>query len=217
MSSSGCSLTISPGGLAAVGEGQLDGRGAVDHVAARQDVAALVDDHAAAEAAALVVPGTLRSDALGLDQHERGLDRLVDGLGEGRRRRDGGERARDAVLHVLRGQRRRARGEDAVEDDGGQRDGGPGGERARPRAATETRKSSRARVSAGSTGAASLDLVGGVPKPSSRPRGRWAVKSTAGVDHGSPARPSGRYAGSPHRQRLRRAMHVGCICEGVAA
>ena len=116
--------------LGAVGEGQLDLGRIRDDVEAGQDVALERDDDAAAEAAVLVGLAGL-GGSLGLDQDERGQDRLVDQRREGRRGRDRCERIGHGVIHVLLRQRRTAGDESAVEEDGQEGDDGSRHERRR--------------------------------------------------------------------------------------
>ncbi len=116
-------------GLRAVGEGQLDGRRAVDDVQAREDVAVLGDDDAAAEAAVGFGLALLRGER-GLDEDQRGLDGRVELLREGRWRRLRGEGARDRVVDVLLGDRRRRGLEGDVQDHRREDHGHPGHERA---------------------------------------------------------------------------------------
>ena len=69
--------------------------------------------------------------ALGLDQHERGQDRLVDERREGRRGRDRGERVGHGVIDVLLRERRTTGDERAVEEDRQEGDDGARHERRR--------------------------------------------------------------------------------------
>ena len=76
--------------------------------------------------------------AFGLDQDERGQDRLVDERREGRRRRDRGERVGHGVIHVLLRERRPTGDEGAVEED--RQEGDDGARHERRRAAKARRQ-----------------------------------------------------------------------------
>src|SRR5664280_749761 len=115
------------GGLGPIGERELDGIRAGDHVQAREDVARLVDDHAGADALARL-PGPGRK--LGLDEDERRTDRLVDELGRGRRGRLRGKHAGNRVPHLALAQLVGAGDDLAVEQDREERGRNAGREQA---------------------------------------------------------------------------------------
>ena len=101
-------------GLRSIGEAELDVGGAGDDVQAGEDIAHLRDDDAGAKTVADLTVGT---GGLGLDQDQRGADRLIHAGRESGRRRGRGQGLCDGLIYLLRGKRAWGRHQPGVEQD----------------------------------------------------------------------------------------------------
>ncbi len=99
------------GGLGAIREGQLDAGRVGDDVQGGEDVAAIVDDNAAPQAALALA---VRAGGLGLHEHQGGLDDLVYALGKGWLWGGGSEHLGGDIADFIRGQWVLGGGEDVV-------------------------------------------------------------------------------------------------------
>ena len=107
-------------GLRAIGEGHLDFGCVCDDVQAGEDIAAVVDHHAAAQDMPTFPGVHVGGLGPGLDEDKRGLDSLVGAHRKGRGRRGRGHRLGHGVTHLARSDLVRAGKDGVIKQEGGE-------------------------------------------------------------------------------------------------